>query len=55
MANEKPAVTFRILESVLWYFWLALGPLIKRAILRLNAKAEDHVHGDTSNNLHNDH
>jgi len=55
MGNDKPALWFRILKSVVWYLWLALGPQFKKMILSLDAAAENNAHDDKTNGLHNDH
>lgn len=52
MTNPNDPLWIRIAKSLAWYVWLALAPLIRRAILGLDAGAENHANGDPDNKLH---
>lgn len=41
-----------LLKNIAWYVWLALAPLIKAYLLRLDSGATSHADRDPTNPLH---
>lgn len=54
MSDTRP-MWARIIRSIFWYLWLALGPRFKDLIINLDKKASNVAHEDPDNDLHNDH